>query len=548
MSVEIAPEGRYLLDFDTRDLPRRETDVLVIGGGVAGLSAALAAAERGSVLLLTKDEPEACNTACAQGGVAAAVGGGDSPEDHARDTLRTACGLADEAVVEHVVASAPSAIERLIALGARFDREDGTFDLGQEGGHGRRRVLHRGDATGLEIERALIRAAGRTPNLETAARLFVCDLLTEAGRCVGALTLDREGELSAVFAKTVIAAAGGAGRLFRETSNVRGATGDGIAAAFRAGAALRDVEFVQFHPTTLYLAGSDRILVTEAVRGEGAHVVDNEGRRFLGEVHPAAELAPRDVVSRAIVDHLARPGVTGVFLDMRHWPKGRAASRFPGLVETCVRYGLDPERDLVPVRPAAHYFIGGIASDIDGRTSLEGLLACGEAACSGMHGANRLASNSLLEGLVLGARAGEMAAEQAARSPAPAARVRHESLRSVKERDVDVEDLRKSLLSCTWRFAGIVRDGTGLDEAAEAIRLWRFFSNKVRYRRRAALELENLLLLGALVTAAAGLRHESRGTHGRRDFPARDDERFLGSFVWTRDRAAEFRPKGAVRG
>ncbi len=549
MSVELAPGGRYLLDFDTRDLPRRETDVLVIGGGVAGLAAALEAAERCRVLVLTKDDPEVCNTAWAQGGVAAAVGAGDSALDHARDTLRTGCGIADEAVVERVVAEAPAAIERLTALGARFDREDGVFALGQEGGHGRRRVLHRGDTTGLEITRALLRAAGRIPALETAPRVFVSDLLTEDGRCVGAVTLDREGAPTAVFAKAVVAAAGGAGRLYRETSNVRGATGDGIAAAYRAGAAVRDVEFVQFHPTTLYLAGSDRILVTEAVRGEGAYLVDNEGRRFLEAIHPAAELAPRDVVSRAIVEHLARPGVSGVFLDMRHWPKGRAASRFPGLVESCVRYGLDPERDLVPVRPGAHYFIGGIASDIDGRTSLRGLFACGEASCSGMHGANRLASNSLLEGLVLGARVGRAAAEGAAGAPAPAARIHHETRRSVGERDVDVEDLRKSLLSCTWRLVGIVRDGPGLDEAAEAIRLWRFFSAKVRYRRRAALELENLLLLGALVTAAASLRVESRGTHGRRDFPERDDTRFSGSFLWTRDREPEFRAAaGATRG
>jgi L-aspartate oxidase len=546
LSVELAPEGRYLLDFDTRDLPRRETDVLVIGGGVAGLSAALAAAGSCRVLVLTKDEPEVCNTAWAQGGVAAAVGAGDDSADHARDTLRTGCGLCDETVVETVVAEAPAAIERLTALGARFDREDGTFALGQEGGHGRRRVLHRGDTTGLEIARTLLRTAGQTPGLEMEAQLFACDLLTDGGRCVGAVTLDRDGGLAAVFAKVVISAAGGAGRLYRETSNVRGATGDGIAAAFRAGAEIRDVEFVQFHPTTLYLAGSDRILVTEAVRGEGAYLVDNEGRRFLAGIHPSAELAPRDVVSRAIVEHLARAGVTGVFLDMRHWPTGRAASRFPGLVESCVRYGLDPERDLVPVRPAAHYFIGGIAGDLDGNTSLPGLLACGEASCSGMHGANRLASNSLLEGLVLGARAGRNAAERAARAPAPAARIHHATGRSVKERDVDVEDLRKSLLSTTWRLVGIVRDGAGLDEAAEAIRLWRFFSGKVRYRRRAALELENLLLLGALVAAGARSRLESRGTHGRRDFPDRDDARFLGSFVWTRDREPEFRPKRAV--
>jgi len=549
LSVELRPEERYLLDFDTRDLPRRETDVLIIGGGVAGLSAALAAAEHCRVLLVTKDEPTVSNTSYAQGGVAAAVGAGDSTADHAQDTLRTGCGLCDEAVVERVVADAPAAIERVTALGARFDRENGGFELGQEGGHGRRRILHRGDATGLEITRTLLRAARQATSLETVQRLFVSDLLVDEGRCVGVLTLDREGTTAAIFAKAVVVAAGGAGRLYRETSNVRGATGDGIAAAFRAGAVLRDLEFVQFHPTTLYLAGSDRILVTEAVRGEGARVVDNDGRRFLADVHPAAELAPRDVVSRAIVEHLARPGVTGVFLDMRHWPAGRAASRFPGLVESCERYGIDPERDLVPVRPAAHYFIGGVAADVDGATNIQGLFAAGEAACSGLHGANRLASNSLLEGLVLGARTGRAAAEHAARASAPATRIRHATGRSVAEREIDVEDLRKSLQSCTWRLGGIVRDGPGLEEAAEAIRLWRFFSRQVRHRRWAGLELENLLLLSALVVEAAGLRLESRGTHGRRDFPARDDARFLGSFLWRRDRGAEFlKRREMVRG
>jgi L-aspartate oxidase len=542
LSVEVTAEGRYLLDFDTAELPRREADVLVIGGGIAGLNVALEAGRHGKVLLLTKDEAALCNTAWAQGGIAAAIGAGDSPGEHAEDTIRTGCGLADEDVVHRVMDEAPAAVERLVALGTRFDRDDGAFALGQEGGHGRRRVLHRGDATGLEIIRALLEAARRSADVERIERQFVVDLLTEGGRCVGALALTREGNLTAILSKAVVIASGGVGRLFRETTNVRGATGDGIAAAYRAGAVLKDLEFVQFHPTTLYLAGSDRVLVTEAVRGEGAYLVDNEGRRFLKGVHPAAELAPRDVVSRAIVDHLANPGVTGVFLDMRHWPEGRAA-RFPGLVDSCLKYGLDPTRDLIPVRPAAHYFIGGVRCDIDGATGLRGLYACGEAGCSGLHGANRLASNSLLEGLVLGARAGRAAAAYAASAGTPGGRVRHATGRTLLERDVDVDDLRKSLLSCMWRLVGMVRDGSDLEEAAQSIDRWRVFSAKGRYRRRAALELENLLLLGALVTAAAGLRRESRGTHGRRDFPRRDDEHFLGSFVWSPG-SVSFEPKG----
>jgi len=336
-----------------------------------------------------------------------------------------------------------------------------------------------------------------------------------------------------------VMAAGGAGRLWRETSNVRGATGDGVAAAYRAGATVRDVEFMQLHPTTLYLAGTDRILVTEAVRGEGAHLIDDTGHRFLKHVHEAAELAPRDIVSRAIVDHLAQPGVQGVFLDLRHWDPAEGRARFPGLYATCERYGLDPAHNPIPVRPAAHYFIGGIACDPDGATDLPGLFACGEASNSGMHGANRLASNSLLEGLVLGAAAGRAA--QGAGSAPTELRIRHATGRTRPEAHLDVEDLRDSLASIMWRHVGVLREAEGLGEAGEAIRQWRFFCSRVKLRRRGALELENLLLLGGLVTEAARRREESRGTHSRSDFPERDDARFRGSFCWQRGEEPRFR-------
>lgn len=547
MNIEPGPDGRYLLDFDTRDLPRYATDVLVVGGGVAGLSAALAASAGGArVLVLLKDDAETSNTAVAQGGIAVAVAPDDSPDEHAADTLRTACGLADEQVVAQVTGGAPEAVERLAALGARFDLAEGGagggYDLGREGGHGRRRILHRGDGTGAEVARALLEAARRAPAVRLLERVFMIDLLTAEGRCVGAVAQRGGGELFTVSARAVVLAAGGAGRLFRETSNVRGATGDGIAAAYRAGAELKDLEFVQFHPTTLYLAGSARVLVTEAVRGEGAQLIDDSGRRFLRDVHPAAELAPRDVVSRAIAHQLARTDVEGVFLDLRHWAPEKAAQRFPGLARTCARYGLDPARHPIPVRPAAHYFIGGVVCDASGHTSLPGLWACGEAGCSGLHGANRLASNSLLEGLVLGTRAGE---SSAAEGRAPwAGEIHHATGRA--ERGLDIDDLRKSLVSRTWREVGILREGQGLAGAAASIRLWRTFSGRVRLDRRAAFEVENLLLLGALVTAAATLREESRGTHGRLDHPDRDDARFLGSFHWRAGAAPEFRAREAV--
>ena len=539
MSVRLPREGRYLLDFDTRELPRFATDVLVIGGGIAGLRAALAASGQGAhVAVLFKDGAGVSNTAWAQGGVAAAVGDDDTAEAHAVDTLRAGCGLCDETVVRTVTTAGPAAVDDLVARGARFDMDAEAVALAREGGHGRRRVLHRGDATGVEISRALFDEVRGDDRVTLHERVFVVDLLTAEGRCVGALGQRRDGALFVFLARSVVLAAGGAGRLYRETSNVRGATGDGIAAAYRAGAVLQDLEFVQFHPTTLYLAGSDRVLVTEAVRGEGAHVVDNLGRRFLFEAHEAGELAPRDVVSRALVRQLARPDVAGVFLDLRHWEQGRAGRQFPGLATTCARYGLDPERDLIPVRPAAHYFIGGVAADVDGRTSMPGLFACGEAACSGLHGANRLASNSLLEGLVLGARAGEAAAREGL--DRFDGEIEHRTRRRVPEEALDIDDLRKSMASLLWRSVGIERDGAGLAQAGENLALWRHFSSGVALRRRAAFELENMLLLGALVAAAALRREESRGVHGRSDRPAADDARFLGHIRWRAGAPPEF--------
>jgi L-aspartate oxidase len=547
LRVDLEPKGRYLVGFDTRDLPRHASDVLIVGGGIAGLSAALAAAEAARVLVVLKDDPGICNTAWAQGGIAAAVADEDSIEAHVVDTVRAGGGLCDEGVVAAVAAEAPRAVERLVRLGVRFDSDGDAYALGREGGHGAHRILHaRGDATGAECSRALLDAVRRHPRIRLLSGLFMVDLLTADERCVGILGRREDGELRAFFAPSVILAAGGAGRLFRETTNVHGATGDGLAAAYRAGARLRDLEFVQFHPTTLYLAGSERVLVTEAVRGDGAHLVDNLGQRFLEGVHPSLELAPRDVVSRAIVMHLAHPDVTDIFLDMRHWERGHAARRFPGLTACCRRYRLDPERDPIPVRPAAHYFIGGVESDLDGRTSLPGLFACGEASCSGMHGANRLASNSLLEGLVLGDRAGRAAAER--RGERFDGDMAHGTDRRRHEERVDLEDLRKSLASRTWRRAGVLRDGPGLSEALAAIDRWRHFMSRVKLVGRLGFEVENLLLLGALMTAAARLRAESRGTHNRLDHTEPDDEHFRGHSVWSRDAEAFHRRRGGSPG
>ena len=528
------PEPRHRLSFDTRHASRVTTDVLVVGGGVAGLSAALAAAQTACVLVLLKDPPRDSNTALAQGGIAVALDPQDSVAAHAADTLRTGCGLADAQVVKRVIAAAPSALEGLVELGAVFDGPADRPDLGREGGHGRRRIVHaHGDATGAECSRVLVDAVRAHARIEMRTGVFVAELLEAEGRCVGVVALVG-GVHVAVFARSVILAAGGAGRLYRETSNSQGATGDGIAAAYRAGARLGDLEFVQFHPTTLYLAGTRRVLITEAVRGEGAHIVDDRGRRFLLQDHAEGELAPRDVVSREIVRHLGRPDVRNVYLDLTHLPAERARKRFPGLQATCARYGLDLERDRIPVRPAAHYFIGGVICDEAGRSSIPGLYVCGEAACSGLHGANRLASNSLLEGLVLGRRTGSVAAEEGARHGLFEGELAGATTDAAgAAAATDLEDLRRSLVSLMWRDVGIARDDAGLSRAAGAIASWRRFLDTVRSEDRMGCELANLLTLAALVTDAATRRAESRGTHWRNDHP-QADRSGRGHWVWER--------------
>jgi L-aspartate oxidase len=543
---------RYLLPFDTFRLPHHLTDVLVVGTGGAGYTAALAAAEAGArVLLLAKGDPADSNTAWAQGGVAAVMEeGADSPSEHAEDTLAVGQGLCDEALVREVTGEARASIERLIELGAHFDTVDpapGESEgrgraRGLEAAHSHPRVLHaRGDATGAEIRDTLAQAVARSPRVKCWAHAFLVDLLTDGdGRCVGALVHSR-GHLRAVWAGAVVLATGGYAQVYRESSNWPGATGDGLAAAWRAGAGVQDLEFVQFHPTTLYLAGVPRLLITEAVRGEGAWIVDDRGRRFLSDADGRGELAPRDVISRAIMRHLMRPEVTGVFLDLTHLDAARVARRFPGVARSCLQHGLDVARDRIPIRPAAHYTIGGVRTDRVGATEVVGLFAAGEVAGTGMHGANRLASNSLLEGLVLGRRAGEAAAAFASGwTPGPL------SLKGEGTGGhtgfLDADDLRASLKAVLWREAGIERTGGLLTGAHAAVAAWERFARQVGPPSIERLTLLNMLLIGRLLTASALLREESRGTHYRRDFPERDDEHFRVRIVHRRDRDPQIVP------
>jgi L-aspartate oxidase len=492
--------------------------VVVVGAGIAGLSAALAAAPRARVLVVSKGPLSAGCTPLAQGGVAAAVGPGDSPELHLRDTLAAGRGLCDEAAVRALVEEAPGRVAELERWGVPWDRTGGVWDLHQEAAHSRPRVLHAGgDATGAAIERALL---ARLPAAGVAVLedQMVLRLEVRDGRCVGVEVLDRRsGERCVLAAGAVVLASGGAAALWRHTTNPPGSSGDGIALAHEAGATVADLEFVQFHPTVLCLAGAPPFLISEAVRGEGAQVVDARGRRFLFDSDARGELAPRDVVARAVADEMTRSGSPSVLLDCR--PLGdRFAERFPTIWRTCRRHGLDPATSPIPIAPAAHYTIGGVATGVDGATSLPGLYACGEVARTGVHGANRLASNSLLEGLVFGRRAGLAAASSAhdAGSVPAAAPSRQEpdGSSSTPPRLTDVAALHE-LRELMWSACGITRWGTALRAALSVVD---------QMAGEARCRVQRLALCTArLVLEAASAREESRGAHQRGDFPSSSD-------------------------
>mgnify|MGYP000131030938 CR=1 FL=1 len=520
---------RYLSTFTANRVPHLFTDVLVIGGGVAGLRAGIEASRYGDVLVLTKAALRQSNTAHAQGGIAVVLGEEDSPEQHIADTLQVACGLGDYTPIEMLVRRGPDEVQHLLSWGARFDLDaQGNLSRGREGGHGVARIIHAaGDATGREVAEVLIHRAMETPHLRVFENCFTIDLVTLDGVCCGAITFHPKYGHQLIWAKQTILASGGAGRLFRETTNPDVATADGLAMAYRAGAVLRDLEMVQFHPTTLYVAGATRALISEALRGEGAHLVDRTGRRFMPDYHPDAELAPRDVVSRAIAQEMARTKAPCMFLDVRHIGSDRFARRFPSIFELCGQFDIDVGRELIPIRPSAHYMVGGVAVDPMGRTTVAGLLACGEVASTGVHGANRLASNSLLEGLVFGAIAGQTAGTGLAGWSANGHPSRISSPATPSKRaQLDLEDIRNSLRALMTRAVGIERDGAHLTEAIESIDFWgRYVMDKV-FDERYGWESQNMLTVARLIAYAARQRTESRGVHSRTDYPQTDDDRW----------------------
>lgn len=495
-------------------------DFLVIGAGIAGLRAAVELSEAGSVLVVTKEELAESNTAYAQGGIAVAMGGDEDVSEHLDDTLAAGDGLVDRDAAEVLISEGPKRVAELLEWGTEFDRHsDGELMLTREGAHSRSRILHaQGDATGREIAVSLLRhvreIAEKTKRIELMEWTTGVDLLVEAGRVVGATLLDGEGGVRVVEADAVLLASGGAGQVYSDTTNPAVATGDGIAMAYRAGAAVCDMEFYQFHPTAFSMPGAPRFLMSEALRGEDAWLVNAKGERFMKRYHPLEELAPRDVVARAIT----REGMDGpVFLDMRHVKKD-LAERFPGISRFLARYHLALGRDLVPVRPAAHYLMGGVKSDVDGRTTVPGLYAAGEAACTGVHGANRLASNSLLEGLVFGTLAAKtMIAERTRGVAAEAVAVVDAGVSSEAATEKWIAELRDLM----WKYAGLLRDRMGLEIALRGLEALRRAVPRGLTRR--AVEARNLLVIAELIVTAALGREESRGAHYRNDFPLRDE-------------------------
>jgi L-aspartate oxidase len=519
---------RYLVNIDSIATHQLFTDCLVIGGGIAGLRAALEAAEYGHVIIVCKGSLERSNTWQAQGGIATVLDAQDSFTSHITDTLKTGCRICEKPIVEQVIQQGPALIQQLMDWGTAFDRIDGHIDTTLEGGHSHARIAHaHGDNTGRVIAQTLIDRIKVHPNVRIFQNFFSIDLLTDNHHCLGIIGCDKQRGVQILWAANTVLATGGTGQLYRETTNPEVATGDGLAMAYRAGAVLRDLEFVQFHPTTLYIAGASRALITETLRGEGAKLVDTQGNIFMKDYHKDAELAPRDVVSRAILAQMRKTESTHVYLDVRHLDNRHITKRFPLITELCENFDIDIRKDLIPVRPSAHYMIGGIKTNASAQTNITGLYACGEVASTGLHGANRLGSNSLLEGLVFGKIAGYTAMQNRANNHAT---YRHPKIQyTVPASDrsrLDAADVRNSLRALMWRNVGITRRAQPLQEAQEIIGFWqRYVMDKI-FDSPEGWECQNMLTLAMLMSDVALQRRESRGVHYRSDFPNTDDKQF----------------------
>ena len=522
MATETARMAAFLM----KSLPK-ETDFIVVGAGIAGMRAAIELAAAGRVLCLAKREVTESNTQYAQGGIAAALSDEDEVGLHLEDTLNAGDGLVNEAAARILVEEGPPRIEELIEWGTQFDRAGTKIAFTREGAHSRSRVLHaHGDSTGREIGRALYLKAEALNSISFREFEFTTDLLVLDRRVGGVRVLDDAGHLHQIYAQAVLLATGGLGQVYSNTTNPAVATGDGVAMAHRAGAEISDMEFVQFHPTALYLKGAPRFLLSEALRGEGAYLRNLDLKRFMPKYHEMAELAPRDVVARAIVHELElqHSPDAAVYLDLTHLNPDRVRSRFPTIYATCMRYNIDIATELIPVRPAAHYAMGGVRTDLDGRTSIPGLYAAGEVACTGVHGANRLASNSLLEGLVYGARAAVAMREATKSEPGAESDARVGAISSSNGSTTEAEQFIHKVQSLMWQHVGVVRDGKSLRQVLMDLTLLQQRGPKPT--SRVSREAANIVETGLLIARSALAREESRGAHYRLDFPLKNDGQF----------------------
>ena len=499
-------------------------DFIVVGSGIAGLRGALELSQQGSVKVFCKGDPWQSNTRFAQGGIAAAMQEGDTVEFHYQDTIQAGDGLCYEPAVRVLVEEGPRRIEELVAWGAHFDQRGGKFVFGREGAHSHNRILHSGDATGKEIVRALLNWAQQTRDIQITCDRPALDLIVQGGRCVGIYAIDEHtGERAAAYARAVLLTTGGAGQVFSHTTNPPVATGDGVAMSYRAGAEMMDLEFYQFHPTAFHRSGAPRFLITEALRGEGAVLRNVEGKVFMEQYHSLRDLAPRDVVSRAIVSEIKKTKSSFVYLDATAISKQKLHERFPNIYEFLQSYELDLAQDLIPVSPSAHYWMGGVRTNLDAETSIPGLFAAGEVACNGVHGANRLASNSLLEGLVFGARAAQSMLRFSSSGQKESSRSQVEVPSGIPSGDISDEEVastRKKVEKISWERFGLLRDESGIKTGLEELEK----IARVAPANLEQLELLNLLDCSTLIGSFALQRQESRGSHFRLDFPSTKSE------------------------
>ena len=527
---------RYLIDFDLKNLPVEFYDVVIIGSGIAGVYTALTCPRQARILIITKDKIEISNSILAQGGIAVSLDKKDSPDLHFKDTTYAGAGLCDEQTVRVLVNEAAENIATLCLYGVNFDRDESNrLSLTREAAHSMNRIIHTGDATGKEVCDTLVRAVQDLDNVTIKERIFAIDLLTDDGVCKGVLTCDEEKNVFKAFmAPVVICASGGYGQLYANTTNPDVATGDGAMIAYRAGGELMDLEFVQFHPTVLYHKDNMSFLISEAVRGEGALLRNKDGERFMHKYHQMEELAPRDVVSRAIFEEMQKTGATHVFLDITYKSREFLEQRFPTIYKTCLSYGIDIAKEYIPVAPSQHYSMGGIKTDEWGSTTIPGFFAVGEAACNGIHGANRLASNSLLEGLVFGRRIGKQIAEnlsvlQEQYGKLPDIQHQHTFL----NRNLNAENMIKSLQQLMILNVGIIRNEERLLKAQKEVFDMLDQIQDVVCTDIRVMELKNMLELASMVIKAALLRKESRGAHYRTDYPDYDEKNWLKNIIFS---------------